>query len=185
VSSLTLAEIGHAFTYNPKTGVLRWWHPRTNSNKPGDIAGSIGPNGYRQVRIGKIDYLVHRLIWFYIYGAWPRHEIDHINGDRADNRLANLREANKWQQQCNSKSHKPHRGVFKTKNGKRWRTQLKANGKLYYLGTFDTETEASACYASYAELFHGEYAYDEQGRRDLAPKPGPVSGASGVVQTSS
>lgn len=77
--------------YAPETGVFRWRVNRT-SVRAGTMAGRLDSKGYRQISVDGQRYGAHRLAWLYMNGEWPKHEIDHVNGDRDDNRIANLRD---------------------------------------------------------------------------------------------
>ena len=87
--------------YNQKTGEFTW---KKNRKKAlvGVVAGCRAKTGYWVITIGTRRYYTHRLAWFYMTGAWPSKQIDHINGQRDDNRWCNLREATYSQNQTNS-----------------------------------------------------------------------------------
>jgi hypothetical protein len=99
---ITQEYLRELFAYDPETGELTWlerpvehfssetYALRVNKRFAGKIAGNVGVVGYRRVNIANKFYLAHRLIWLMVLGRWPDH-IDHINGQRDDNRLANLR----------------------------------------------------------------------------------------------
>lgn len=84
-ANLTVEQLRKEFDYVPETGQLR-----RKSN--GRIAGSTQTDGYRQVSIDGRLFLMHRIIWFMHHDTWPEFAIDHINGDRTDNRIENLRD---------------------------------------------------------------------------------------------
>ena len=81
---ITQAELKELLDYDPKTGVFVW-------RKTGKVAGSLRSDKYRRVKIQKKEYAEHRLVWLYVYGTMPPDQIDHINRNKVDNRLANLR----------------------------------------------------------------------------------------------
>jgi hypothetical protein len=118
-------------SYCPQTGDIRWL-VRVNQNvRAGDIAGSFN-RGYRRIRLGKSAYLAHRIAWFLHYGEQPPNVLDHINGNKADNRIANLRAVSF---KSNSINRRGHHGVSwtKPKNGRKgfWATQF-ANRYIYH-----------------------------------------------------
>lgn len=128
-------------------------------------AGQLNPQGYIDIRIARQVYKAHRLIFAYFYGSFdPELEIDHINGNRSDNTIENLRLATRQQNVFNSKLSKANtsgfKGVSLHKKTGLWRAQIRFNNKKMLLGMFEHPEEASAAYeAKAAELF-GEYCRD-------------------------
>jgi hypothetical protein len=85
--------------------------------------------------------------------------VDHINGDRADNRLGNLRVATKYQNAFNSRGWgKRLKGAFP--KGNRWFSKIWCYGVNYHLGSYATEAEAHAAYCKAAKELHGEFYCD-------------------------
>lgn len=105
-------------------------------------------------------YYVHRLAWFYVHGRWPQQQIDHINGDPHDNRIANLREATVEQNRRNvrlsTKNKFGLKGVTIQKG--RYKAQIRFAGKHINIGLFDSPEEAHAAYCRHAIQLHGEFA---------------------------
>jgi hypothetical protein len=95
--------------YDPETGLFT--KIRRNFKKP--FAGTPHPVGYIRITIDKRFYLAHRLAWFYVKGKWPEADIDHINGDKTDNRFANLREASRSLNRGNSRGRHDSAQKFK------------------------------------------------------------------------
>lgn len=95
-SGLTAEFVREIFSYDPETGILiRKKLLKGCNRKAGTIAGHKNRCGYINVRIGQRGYLAHRLVWLHFYGEWPANEIDHRNGVKDDNRLANLRDVSR------------------------------------------------------------------------------------------
>lgn len=115
---------------------------------------------YVKIRIDHVLYSAHRLAWLYVYGEWPLDQIDHINNDKTDNRICNLRLATQSENIVNrraqSNNSSGRKGV--TRSGKRWSASIRSNGHRYHLGTFDTVDDAHAAYSEAACRLHGEFA---------------------------
>ena len=94
-------------------------------------------------------------------GAWPANHIDHINHETTDNRMANLRDATRSENNRNARSRNPlGKGV--QKHGRGFESQIRHGGKVHCLGTFRTPEDAAAAYAAAADLYHAEFACTEQ-----------------------
>ena len=148
------------FIYEPDTGILRNRINRSTRAKIGEIAGSLRNDGYMRVGINNKAYSVHRIAFLYVYGYLPEF-LDHINGDKLDNRISNLRPATRAENQRNrgiAKNNKAgFKGVYPNKHG-RYEAGIKKNGKRIYLGTFDTPEEAHWAYMRKARNLFGEFA---------------------------
>jgi hypothetical protein len=163
LTELTAEGLRSLLDYDPATGLFRWRDSRTNV-KAGSVAGTISRYGYRILSLSvggkKRKYLSGRLVWLYVHGAWPVDEIDHINGVRDDDRLSNLREANRDQQMANRRCHlrskSQLKGVESHHSGK-WSARICVFKKRIYIGNFDTPEEASWAYRVHAEFYHGEF----------------------------
>jgi hypothetical protein len=119
----------------------------------------IGSNGYRMIRVNYKTYCLHKLVAMsFIPNIYDKPEIDHINGDKLDNRVENLRWATKSENQFNKLTHKKSslpRGVVSKRN--RFQTQIKYDNKRLYLGCYDTPEEASVVYEARAKELFGEF----------------------------
>lgn len=156
------AELLALLRYEPTTG--RFFR-RTSGNgqRAGDLAGSVNAHGYRHVMVLKRLYKEHRLAWFYVYGVWPTLDIDHINRDRSDNRICNLREATEAQNKYNSPAQRNNftkiKGVYLKKSTGRYHAAIRVKGRLRHLGSFDTAEAAAAEYRRVAAPVHGEFFF--------------------------
>lgn len=127
------------------------------------VAQVVGiPGGYRNVHFQGRLCLEHRVIWFLYYGVWPKSEIDHINGDRGDNRITNLRLATRSENGQNRKmpanNSSGHKGVTWVRSRKMWQAAINTGHKPKFLGRFATREEAAAAYDKAALEHHGEFA---------------------------
>lgn len=155
----TRAELMEAFSYDAETGDIRWLVSPCGRAKAGELAGRIDRQGYRVLSYRRKFYLAHRVAWLFAYGEWPNGVIDHINLDRADNRIANLRVATVSQNSANCAVRRTGlKGVCFSAKAGRFRAQIKCGGKNHYLGSFDTEADAHAAYLAAAQRLHGEFA---------------------------
>lgn len=157
---LTIKRLKQVLDYDEATGDFRW-KVRTPRTNVGDVAGVISTTGYRYMSVDGAKFLAHRLAWFYVLGRWPQSQIDHINGDPADNRIANLREATNAQNGHNAKVGRRNttgfKGVSRHRSG-RFLARITVNYHVIPLGLFGTAEEAAAAYQAAAEKHHGEFA---------------------------
>lgn len=158
---ITYDELVHRVSYDPETGQFTWRIRAARRVRIGDRAGSKhSVSGYWIICFDDRRYMGHRLAWLYFHKAWPEGEIDHINGDKTDNRIANLREATHSQNKAHSPLQRNNRsgfkGVHKFRN--RWIASIRTDRKLTHLGSFATPEEASEAYAKAAKARFGEFA---------------------------
>lgn len=141
----TAARIAELFDVDVESGRI-WWKRSRGNRLAGAEAGSDHIYGYRVVNIDGRGYQVHSLIWFCATGDWPE-LIDHINGKRNDNRIANLRAADAATNARNRTNWVGSKllGAFRLPNG-RFEASITADGIAYRLGIFDTEDAAHAAY---------------------------------------
>lgn len=150
------------FRYDPETGYLFRRKRDGKRAGPEKKVGNPYSNGYLRVSYGpkggNKEYLVHRLVWLMHTGAWPEGEIDHINGDRQDNRIANLRCCTSSENKQNIKKRKNNKsgytGVSLFGKSGRWRADLTVNKKATYLGSFETPEEAYSAYLEAKSKLH-------------------------------
>ena len=133
-----------------RDGHLFWVKPTARGVKIDQQFGCYDNYGYRVGSLKGKRYYEHRLIWLYHYGEWPKDQIDHINGDRSDNRIENLRECAHQQNSFNRKSDRgstsKYKGVHWSKQHKKWVAGYRYKRKRYYVGYYDTELEAAKAY---------------------------------------
>jgi hypothetical protein len=161
-ADLTAERLRQFLAYDSETGVFtrlllgRGRHKPVTA-PPGVVAGCLGVGGYIYIKVGRTGYKAHRLAWLYVHGSWPKHSIDHINGDRADNRIANLRDVNNMtnaenRRGVNAMNLLGYAGV--SRHGARFRARLTVNKKTLRLGDFDTPEEAHAVYLAAKRELH-------------------------------
>lgn len=128
-----------------ENGVL-YWRERRNGVKPDLIAGTITKNGYVSIGANGIKAYAHRIVWFIHHGEIPKgFDIDHINHDRADNRIENLRLVSRSENLKNKGkvlSSSGEMGVYWSNAAGKWEASLTVNGKKKYLGLFETIDDA-------------------------------------------
>lgn len=139
-------EVRRLFDYNADTGELVNKVTRGGNAPAGSRVGCDKGNGYLMVGVNKKFYLVHRLIWLWVHGYFPENNIDHINRDRSDNRLVNLREVS---QSCNARNSTTKsnntsgvNGISWDRRRGKWRPVITVNRKDHHLGYFQDFTEA-------------------------------------------
>ena len=158
--TITQDRLKDLFDYELETGKLVWRNcARDYMN--GREAGVINNRGYRYIRIDGVMRLAHRLVWLREFGTEPVN-IDHVNRVKTDNRLCNLREATRQQNNANrpmakKKSGLPH-GVQRVSYSKTYRASIKVNHKSIHLGSFATPDEAREAYRKAALHHFGEFA---------------------------
>lgn len=148
-------------SYDPETGIFTNLIPRRGCSK-GAILGCRHPTlGYIFIGIDNERYYGHRLAWLYMHGEWPEDQIDHANGDRADNRICNLRLASSSQNKCNRAALKKNRlgakGVWQLPYGS-FRVRVKFNGQIMHDKVYKTLHEAKLAYQAESKKYHGEFA---------------------------
>lgn len=135
-----LKELLHYDAKNGKFTRLTKW----GSQQIGDEPGCKSKFGYRYIGVDGKGYTAYRLAWLYVYGEFPKGDIDHINRDPTDDRIENLRSVSHSKNLHNTFNRNPksgHKGVYRTKENK-WQARIRVNYKMHHLGTFATIEEA-------------------------------------------
>ena len=156
---LSWEELTKNFRYDPDTGLFtKKALTKYQKERP---AGSNSSSEDTRICINRRVYFAHRLAWYYMTGSPPEKLIDHINGDKRDNRFCNLREADYSQNMMNSKlscaNTSGWKGVDWVKRKRRWRATGKIDGKKIYLGLFANKEDAIKKYQEFAKQNHGEF----------------------------
>jgi hypothetical protein len=155
---ITAEEMRRVFRYEPATGVLSWSINRARMAMAGSRAGYLKNCGRRMVKINGRLVQEHRLIWLIVTGEWPKGVIDHINGNPADNRFANLRDVSQRVNVQNQRRGVGRSGLL----GVGWHGQLKkwqvcirdSTGRQHYLGVYADKEEASRVYLAAKREMH-------------------------------
>lgn len=156
-NDITAEYVRECLDYDPETGLATWkrrpvehfssnricnlWNSK-HSNKE---AGTLKKTNYRQVTINHKRYTVHRLAWLIVYGEWPKNDIDHIDKDRRNNKITNLRDVTNSENQKNRSMNRNntsgHTGIKLVPNGN-WVVVICVNGKNKTIGTFRDKEDA-------------------------------------------
>jgi len=160
---LTHKRLLETLRYDPDTGLFTRLVQLAARALKGSIAGSVGKDGRRRIRLDKEQFFAARLAWFYMTGEWPKGEVDHIDLNRSDDRFVNLRIATHQQNNVNRRVLRNNRlgvkGVSKV-NG-RYRAQIWVNNQRRHLGYYSTIDDAKVAYAKVAREHFGEFARPE------------------------
>ena len=149
-----LAEMKQYLSYDPETGDFTWIKRKRNSVKLG-IAGCLS-YGYIHIKFNFKIYSAHRLAWLFAYGKWPNNQVDHIDGNKSNNKINNLRDVTLQENSFNIKKVRAssgYIGVYKRKHDS-WQARITLNEKKISLGTFDTPELASEAYQAAKEKYH-------------------------------
>ena len=146
--NLSVKDYLNLFEYSREKGELIWKSPPLrNSYLIGKNAGNLNEHGYVQIRLNRKNFLVHRIIWA-IEKGFESAMIDHINGNRSDNRIENLKHSNPRLNSNNLKRHREGKLVGATwvKSYNKWWSRIRIKGKEIHLGYFETEKQANEMY---------------------------------------
>lgn len=155
--TLTADLLHERLNYDPATGVFTWKRSR-GPKKAGSRAGSLA-EGYRIIEIDSQPYKEHRLAWFLTYGCWPAGHIDHINGQKDDNRMSNLRDVSASTNGQNQRRPPSHNttglmGVSWSEHFGKYIAQITVQGKKVHLGYFTDPSEAATAYLAAKRKLH-------------------------------
>lgn len=156
---ITQTELKDTFKYNPETGQMLWKNPKRPSYI-GKEAGSFNnETGYRTLTINGKTYLTHRMVWLYVKGSLPP-MIDHINSNKLDNRINNLRPCTQKENSRNKATigKLGYKGVSKGYKTWKYAAKICVNGEVKHLGLYSTAREAAQIYDVAAVKYFGEFA---------------------------
>lgn len=155
---LTQDRLAELFSYNPDTGSVTRKITVGRRGPAGKVVGCLTNKGYLSVRIDGNFYLLHRVIFMIAHGRMPIAQIDHINGNKIDNRICNLREANELQNSQNVKAHADSSsgllGVSWHEGHGKWRASIGIDGSHKHLGYFTSKEAGHQAYKSAKMLLH-------------------------------
>lgn len=165
---ITQEELKEYLDYNPDTGIFVW-KKKTHIRAPiviGEVAGHLENDGYKRITLFGKRYFAHRLAWIYMKESIPdKMQIDHINRNRDDNRIENLRLATSTENKRNCKKTKVNKSGYKgvhfdsaKRLVRKWRAQIRIGNKQIIIGRYYTPEEAYAAYCEAAKKYHKEFA---------------------------
>lgn len=159
---ITQDELQQALYFNPRTGVFRWKFKRPGRCRGvGNVAGSKRVNGYISISINGSSFYAHRLAWLWVYGFMPRY-LDHVDGNKENNAINNLRIASKSQNGFNrgkaGHNTSGYKGVYWDGRSKAWFGKFVVLGTQITTGYFKSKKSAAEAYDDAVVKYHGEFA---------------------------
>lgn len=158
--ALTADRLRQVLFFDKETGEFFWKEKRPGGIEPGDKAGRINGNGYDEISIDCVRYKAHRLAWLYVYDKWPEKNLDHIDGNRSNNKISNLREATQSQNMSNRSktiiNTSGYKGVHFRR--KKFEAYIRILGKRIDIGRFNSAEAAAIAYDVAAYKYFGEFA---------------------------
>lgn len=157
---LTAQRLREVLHYDPTTGVFTRKVTTAANALQGNIAGTTNRDGRKYICVDKKRYAAHRLAWLYVTGEWPKHQIDHINGNHSDNRLENLRDVTCSINNENKRAARSDNlstgilGVSWCDYHKKYKAHIRIDGKLRHLKYCKTAEEAREVYLEAKRKFH-------------------------------
>lgn len=155
---LTSEAVREVLDYAPDTGIFTWKVTRGGTARAGSVAGTFNHGGYVQINVLGQLHTAHRLAWLYMTGVWPTQHIDHLDGNRQNNRFANLRDVqqqlnNQNQRRATRRSSTGLLGAYRTAHGT-FTAHIGLNGRVRCLGTYATPEEAHEAYITAKRELH-------------------------------
>lgn len=158
-ADLTPARLRELLDFDPETGVFVRRKSRGRPDLVGTPAGAMDARGYLEVYVAGRLHKAHRLAWLYVHGVWPDSEVDHLNGVRSDNRLANLRVVTRRLNRQNLRRASSHNklgllGVSPVCKSRKYQARIQLDGQQKHLGVFDTPEQAHQAYLEAKRRLH-------------------------------
>lgn len=154
VDQLTHAQLIRLVSYDPETGIFT----RRVGKRANKQTGSRTQDGYVHIYLAGKTYKAHRLAWLYVYKSWPADVIDHINHNRFDNRICNLRSVTAAENHHNrrriTRSTTGFLGIAWHKRDKRWQATIETQGNAKHLGYFKCLGQAIKTRLAAEKLYH-------------------------------
>jgi hypothetical protein len=156
-TKITASRLREVADYAPETGIFTWRIQRKKCSK-GKRFGTMKNNGYLKAGIDGVTYTLHRLAWLYVYGEFPTEDIDHVDGDRTNNRIENLRSVCRsanLENQRKAHARNKSTGVLGAyAHGNNFISRIRVRGKDHYLGMFKTIDAAHTAYLAAKRQMH-------------------------------
>lgn len=155
------SDIIELLDYDKDTGIFKWKKQRRGIKTDVPL-GTDNGFGYLRITVLGKSYYAHRLAWFYIHGTMPKEEIDHINGNKSDNRIENLRSLSRQGNAQNRNTHQKNNdshmlGVSWHKKAKKWQVHICVYKQRKYLGLFENMNDAHEAYIKEKEKINYEH----------------------------
>lgn len=160
-----MKQAAERINYHPDTGLFIWSNSEKNGHRIGREAGCISKIGYRVLKVEGERILAHRLAWFIHYSEEPPRMIDHVNGNKTDNRIDNLRAATHKQNMQNKKRRIDNASgcpcVYQDKRNGNWCVCIRENKKKHYFSGMESYEEAVNKYQEVAKAVFGDFFHQE------------------------
>ena len=158
----SIENLNKYFTLDESTGTLYWKVQKANCVKVGSVVGYVNPRGYSVVKLDGVTVRLHRIVYKMYYGIEPEGELDHIDGNKLNNKPENLRLASRYQNNQNIKKQKNntsgHKNVYWKDDEKKWAVTIKAFGKTYRFGCYLNIEDAAEVAEKQRQILHREFA---------------------------
>jgi HNH endonuclease len=158
--AVSVARVKEAFDYCPESGLVYWRIKRRGQANPGDVVGCT-KNRYLTTKLDGNTLMVHRVAWAVVHGRWPIGDIDHIDGNPSNNRLANLRECSRSENMQNRRAAKSTSksgflGVWRLNRNlsRPWQAAVVIGRVQVWRERFETKDEAYAAYLAAKARLH-------------------------------